>query len=389
MVQRAQRIQSLVQSDIRRMTRECKRVGGINLGQGICDMPSPPEVLRETAAAVQGDLSTYSRYDGIQRLREQIALKSEAYNGRSVDPEREIVVTIGSTGAFATTCQALMNPGDEIMLFEPYYGYHLNTLRVAGCEPSFVTLDPPLAPVTREALEAAYSEKTRAILICNPSNPSGKVFSREELEIIAEFCKARDILAITDEIYEYILYDGREHISMSTLPGMKERTITMTGFSKTFSITGWRLGYVIAPPALAEPIGLVNDLFYVCAPTPLQHGVARGMAAMDNSYYESLSPLYQAKRDFFCGVLDEIGLSAHWPQGAYYVLADVSRLRQANTGHDAAMLILETVGVASIPGSAFFQGPQGEKLVRFCYAKEHSVLEKACAQLRKLVPELD
>lgn len=388
-VRRAERIQGLVQSDIRRMTRECQRLGGINLGQGICDLPAPPEVLEATAGAVRGDLSTYSRYDGVGDLRTQIAAKMESYNGRPTDPETEVVVTIGSTGAFATTCQALFNPGDEVILFAPYYGYHVNTLLVAGCKPVFVTLDPPLAPVRREMLEAALSPRTRAVLVCNPSNPSGKVFDREELGVIASFCQEHDLLAVTDEIYEYILSDGRQHISLCTLPGMRERTITMSGFSKTFSITGWRLGYMIASPELAEPIGLVNDLFYVCAPTPLQYGVARGMASMDPSYYAGLGPLYQERRDLFCAVLDEVGLKAHWPQGAYYVLADVSRLRQASNAREASMQILEKVGVASVPGSAFLPGDAGEQLVRFCYAKEPQVLEQACQRLRRLAPELD
>jgi aminotransferase len=220
-------------------------------------------------------------------------------------------------------------------------------------------------------------------LINTPVNPSGKVFKREELEIIAAFCQEHDLLAITDEIYEYILYDAHEHISLCTLEGMRERTVTMAGMSKTYSITGWRLGYVVAVPELAGPIGLVNDLFYVCAPTPLQHGVARGMAELGPEYYLSLRSLYQGKRDLFCGALEQAGLTPLWPDGAYYVLADASRLKQASA-RDAAMYILESVGVASVPGSAFFRGAEGERFVRFCYAKEDSILEEACERLLKL-----
>lgn len=377
------RIQGLVQSDIRRMTRECVRVGGINLGQGICDMPTPPEVLQGTVDAIQADLSTYSRYDGVGDLRDQIALKMARDNKRPTDAETEVVVTIGTTGAFAATCQALLNPGDEVILFEPYYGYHVNTLLVSGCKPVFITLEAPAWTITREALEAARTEKTRAILINTPVNPSGKVFKREELELIAAFCQEHDLLAITDEIYEYILYDAHEHISLCALEGMRERTVTMAGMSKTYSITGWRLGYVVAVPELAGPIGLVNDLFYVCAPTPLQHGVARGMAALGPDYYQGLRALYQAKRDLFCATLEKAGLPPLWPEGAYYVLADASRLGCANA-RDAAMHILESVGVASVPGSAFFRGDQGERYVRFCYAKEDSILEEACERLLKL-----
>lgn len=379
----SQRIQGLVQSDIRRMTRECVRVGGVNLGQGICDMPTPDVILEATSAAVLEDLSVYSRHDGITELREQIAAKMERDNGRVTDAETEIVVTIGTTGAFAATCQAMFNPGDEVILFEPCYGYHVNTLLVSGCKPVFVQLSAPDWTLDRAALEAVFTERTRAVLVNTPTNPSGKVFGRQELEIIAGFCRDHDLLAVTDEIYEYILYDDHEHLSLCTFEGMAERTVTMCGMSKTFSITGWRLGYVVAVPELAGPIGLVNDLFYVCAPTPLQYGVARGMAALPQSYYADLKAAYQRKRDQFCGVLEEIGLAPLWPDGAYYVLADISHL-QRPTARDAAMYILETVGVASVPGTAFFQGTRGEQYTRFCYAKEDAILDDACERLRKL-----
>lgn len=382
-MEKARRIQGLVQSDIRRMTRECNRVKGINLGQGICDLPTPPEVTEETIKAVQKDLSTYSKFEGVDPLREQLAHKMTHYNKRPTDPNGEIVVTIGATGAFAATCQALLNPGDEVILFEPYYGYHVNTLLIAGAKPVFIPLAPPEFSITREMLEGVRTDKTRAILVNTPTNPSGKVFGLDELQLIADFCQEHDLLAFTDEIYEYILYDDLEHISLATLPGMRERTVTISGLSKTFSITGWRLGYVVADPALAGPIGLVNDLFYVCAPTPLQHGVAHGMARMDDSYYAGLRPLYQKKRDLFCSTLEDAGLKPIWPKGAYYVLADITRLGY-DTSRDAAMHILETVGVASVPGSAFFQSDEGEKLTRFCYAKDLPVLEEACARLRKL-----
>ncbi len=379
---KAERVMGLVQSDIRRMTRECVRVGGVNLGQGICDLPTPDEVLQATSEAVLADKSTYSRYDGVTALREAIAMKMERDNKRPTKADGEVVVTIGSTGAFAATCQALFNPGDEVILFEPFYGYHLNTLRVSGCVPKFVGLDAPDFALNKAMLEAVRTDKTRAILINTPVNPSGKVFSREELQLVAAFCQEHDLLAITDEIYEYIVYDDAEHISLCTLDGMRERTVTMGGFSKTFSITGWRLGYVVADEALAQTIGLVNDLFYVCAPTPLQYGVAQGLMTLEPSYYRDMCADYQNKRDLFCGVLDEVGLKAVWPQGAYYVLADVSGLG-CGTSKEAAMKILESVGVASIPGSAFF-GAGGEDLVRFCFAKESEILEDACERLRKL-----
>lgn len=382
---RSARIRDLVQSDIRRMTRECNRVGGINLGQGICDLPTPPEILQATADAIASDdWSTYSRYDGIDDMREIVADKAMRFNGfASVDPEVNIVTTIGSTGAFNSVVQSLFNLGDEFILFEPYYGYHLNTLKVGGLKPVFVTLQPPQWTVTREALEAVRTEKTRGIMICTPANPSGKVWSREELEIIAAFCQEHDILAVTDEIYEYIVYEGAEHISLGSMPGMWERTVTMSGFSKTFSITGWRLGTVVAHEDLAAPIGLVNDLFYVCAPTPLQRGVAQGMRQLSPDYYREMAADYQRKRDEFCGVLTEVGLTPLVPDGAYYVLADITRLGEADD-RAAAMHILETVGVASVPGSSFFVSDIGKNYTRFCYAKEQPVLEQAMERLRKL-----
>ena len=381
---RSDRILHLKQSEIRSMSRECQRVGGINLGQGICDLPTPPEILEETSKAILADKSVYSKFEGIDALREQIAIKARDFNGISqVDPDTNVVVTIGATGALATTIQALFNPGDELILFEPYYGYHLNTLKVGGCKASFVTLEPPEWQLTREHLEAARSENTRAILFSNPTNPSGKVWSRAELELLAEFCIEHDLIAITDEIYEYIVYDGAEHISLATLDGMWERTITMSGFSKTFSITGWRLGLIVAPEHLAGPIGLINDLFYVCAPTPLQHGVAAGMARLGADYYEEMASDYQKKRDAFCATLTQAGLTPHVPDGAYYVLADIRGLGK-ETSHEAAMHILETVGVASVPGSAFFSSDVGEGLTRFCYAKDWDVLEEAMERLRKL-----
>ncbi len=385
MHKRSDRVSGLTQSYIRRMTRECNRVGGINLGQGICDLPTPPEILNAAAEAIQADKSTYSRYDGIEELRARIAEKAAKFNGLTqVDRENGIVATIGSTGAFNCVVQALFNPGDGFMLFEPFYGYHLNTLKVGGLNPKFVPLDPARKwEVTREALEDAWDPSVRGIMVNTPANPSGKVFSRAELEIIADFCKEHDVLAVTDEIYEYIVYDDVEHVNLATLPGMWERTVTMSGFSKTFSITGWRLGYVVGHPDLLEPIGLVNDLFYVCAPTPLQWGLARGMMALSDDYYREMAADYQEKRDHFCAALVDAGLTPHVPDGAYYVLADISRF-----GFDddkaAAMHILETVGVASVPGSSFFVSDVGKGLTRFCYAKDWEILEQASEQIRKL-----
>ncbi len=377
----ARRLEGLVQSPIRRMTRECNRVGGLNLGQGVCDLPTPPLVAAGAKAAIDANQATYSLAEGIPELREIIATKLARDNGITADPASEIVVTVGSSGAFTCAINALLDPGDGILLMEPYYGYHLNCALVAGFDVHYMTLEPPAFEMTEENLRASLKPNTRAIVVCTPSNPSGKMFTREEIQIVERVAEEHDLLVITDEIYEYIRYDGREHISPASVGNLRERTVTIMGLSKTFAITGWRLGYAVAPAPMAKAMTLVNDLYYICAPTPLQHGVAAGMAAPPE-YFASIAEEYRRKRDILCPALDDAGLSPIVPKGAYYVLADVSRLGHA-TAFDAAMDILENGGVASVPGSAFYRGATGEKLVRFCYAKEDDVLEQAAERLRK------
>ncbi len=378
----ARRLENLAQSDIRRMTRECERVGGINLGQGICDLPTPPLVRDGAIQAIRENRSTYSFAEGTLELRKAISEKLLRDNGLQADPASEICVTVGASGAYAAAINALCDPGDGILLFEPYYGYHLNAALVAGLVPQFVTLSPPDFTLREEALRAAITPKTRAVVVCTPSNPSGKMFSREELSALARVAKDQDLLVITDEIYEYIRYDGRAHVSPASVGGLRDRTVSIMGLSKTFSITGWRLGYAVAPAELTRAITLVNDLYYVCAPTPLQLGAAAGFAA-PRSYFDELQSGYQRKRDALCSALAAAGLPPIVPQGAYYVLADCSRLG-LSTSRAAAMHVLETARVASVPGSAFYRGAEGEKLLRFCFAKDDEVLAEACGRLRAL-----
>src|SRR3954463_4640279 len=378
----ARRLQDLAQSDIRRMTRECERVGGLNLGQGICDLPTPPLVRDGAIAAIRENRSTYSFAEGAAELRQAVAQKLGQDNGLRADPATEVCVTVGASGAYAAAIHALLDPGDGILFFEPYYGYHLNAALVSGLLPQFVTLAPPEFALREEALEAAITEKTRAVVVCTPSNPSGKMFSRQDLSALARVAKKHDLLVITDEIYEYIRYDGRAHVSPASVGGLRDRTVSIMGLSKTFSITGWRLGYAVAPAELTRAITLVNDLYYVCAPTPLQLGAAAGFDA-PRTYFEELQSGYQRKRDALCAALREGGLPPIVPQGAYYVLADCSRLR-CTSSRDAAMHVLQAVGVASVPGSAFYRGAEGEKLLRFCFAKDDPVLDEACRRLRSL-----
>lgn len=365
------------------MSIECEKVGGINLAQGVCDTEVPLSVRKGAQAAIDKGINSYTRFDGLWELREAIAHKMAKYNGIQADPETEITVSAGSTGAFYCACLALLNPGDEVIIFEPYYGYHINTLLAVDAIPVYVTMRAPDWTFTPEDLKRAISPRTKAIIINTPANPSGKVFSRTELGWIADFASRYDLFVFTDEIYEYFLYDGRRHVSPGSLPGMAERTITISGFSKTFSITGWRIGYSVSHPRWAQMIGYVNDLVYVCAPAPLQYGVAVGIAKLDAEFCLDLCAEYGKKRDRICEALLRADLPPSVPQGAYYILADVSRLPGV-TSKEKAMYLLSRAEVASVPGDAFFHGSDGKNLVRFCFAKTDDELEEACHRIERV-----
>lgn len=365
------------------MTIECEKVKGINLAQGVCDTEVPLPVRRGAQIAVDRGMNSYTRFDGLTELRRAIAAKMRDYNGIVADPETEIVVSAGSTGAFYCVCLALLNPGDQVILFEPYYGYHLNTLLAAEAVPSYVTLRGPDWTFSREDLESAVTPKTKGIMINTPANPSGKVFTRVELEWIAAIASRHDLFVFTDEIYEYFLYDGHEHVSPGLLPEMAERTITISGFSKTLSITGWRVGYSVSHSRWAQMIGYMNDLVYVCAPAPLQYGVAVGLASLEPGYYQRLCAQYAKKRDRICEALQRAGLPPYVPQGAYYVLADAFRL-VGTTSKQKAMNLLNKTGVACVPGEAFFHASGGQDLARFCFARPDPELDEACRRIERL-----
>ncbi|MGA8810413.1 MAG: pyridoxal phosphate-dependent aminotransferase [Thermoanaerobaculia bacterium] len=385
MNQISDRLRGLVQSDIRRMSRECERVDGINLGQGICDLPTLPELVDGACDAIRANKATYSKFEGIDILRERIARKVERHNGFTADPAKEIVVTVGSSGGFLAAAMATLNVGDEVILFEPYYGYHLNTFKVLGFEPKFVPLKAPDWTIDFDVLRAAFTPKTKAIVVCTPSNPSGKMFTRDELEKIGALCREFGAWIFTDEIYEYIVYDGRKHVSVASIPSCRDLAITISGFSKTFSITGWRVGYVIADERVAGAIGLMNDLFAICAPTPLQWGVARALEIGDE-YYANMASDYQKKRDMLSEALSEAGFNPSIPQGAYYMLAQIPD--DFRDDKEAAQTLLETTRVASVPGSAFFVSEAGKRMLRFCFAKNFHSLAEACKRLRALKPAL-
>lgn len=378
----SQRSKHIAQSEIRSMSIECNRLQGINMAQGVCDLPVPEPVLNGAKQAMDRGYNIYTASEGLSGPRQAIANKMHHFYNLDITAS-EVLISQGATGAFYTTAQALLDEGDEVVLLEPYYGYHAATITALGCGLSYARLNPPDWPLTREILEQAISSKSRAILISNPSNPSGKIFSQEELELLRDICIEHDLILFSDEIYEHFLYDGREHIPPASLPGMRERTVTLSGFSKVFSVTGWRLGYAIAPAHVIEVASQFNDLVYVCAPAPLQLGVAAGLAELPTEFYKKISEEHEEKRDLFCSVLKQIGLNPAIPQGSYYVMADVSSI-PGNDDREKALFILEHTGVASVPGRAFYHDESGKNMVRFCFAKELNVLEDACQRLEKL-----
>jgi aminotransferase len=370
----------IFQSEIRAMSVECDRIGGVNLAQGICDTDVPAVVAESAINAIREGKNIYTRLDGIAILREAIADKFARHNHLEVDPEEEVLVSAGATGAFHATAMALLNPGDEVILFEPFYGYHVSTLLSQRMVPVPVPLTAPDWDLNIAEVRAAITPKTRALVLNTPANPSGKVFSRRELEELAHVAIEFDLYVITDEIYEYFLFDGTQHISIATLPGMQERTITISGFSKTFSVTGWRLGYLSASNQWLPSIGYFHDLAYVCAPSPLQHGAAAGLLGLPDAFYQALRTEFAAKRDRLVTALIQAGFTPSVPSGAYYILAEASHIEGA-TAKEKARTLLARTGVASVAGSAFFQSGQGESLLRFCFAKKDDALDEACRRL--------
>ena len=376
----SRRMTDLAQSEIRAMTQACAEAKGLNMAQGVCDTPVPSVVLEGAERAIRDGYNVYTRFDGLPYLRQAIAEKLERYNRMKADPETDITVSAGATGAFHSACAALLNPGDEVILFEPYYQYHISALVAVEAVPVTVSMRPPMWSYSMTQLEEAVTAKTKAIIVNSPGNPSGRVYSQSELEALAEFACRHDLFVLTDEIYEYFLYDERRHVSMASLPEMAERTITIGGYSKTFSVTGWRIGYSVASRQWAQAIGAMNDLLYVCAPAPLQIGVARGIRELPDSFYEGLRQEYQGKREKFCRALSQAGITPSIPQGAYYVLADVSHL-PGLTGKARAMSLLGKTLVAGVPGEAFFTSKVGADFIRFSYAKTDQDLEEACRRL--------
>jgi len=373
----SERTTAFTESVIREMTRVCDAAGGYNLAQGFPDFGAPPEVKRAAVEAIAHDRNQYSITFGEAALRRAIAQKCQEQNGIACDPETEVTVTCGATEAMVATMMALVNPGDEIVVFEPFYENYGPDAILAGATPRYVTLRPPDWYFDPRQLAAAFSKRTKAVVVNTPNNPTGKVFTRSELEAIASLCLKHDCYAVTDEIYEHILYDGAEHVSLATLPDMAERTVTINSISKSYCVTGWRLGWAVAPAPITARIRKAHDFLTVAAPTPFQDAAVTALS-LPPEYYARLRRRYDEARRFMLDVLARAGFIPFAPQGAYYIMADAARVMERLGARDDvafARRLVEVAGVAAVPGSAFYsERSRGRRQVRFCFCKKAETL---------------
>ncbi len=374
------------ESVIREMSRLCAASDGINLAQGFPDFACPPELKEAAKAAIDDDVNQYAITWGARAFREAVAAKTAAtYPGWTVDPETELCVTCGSTEAMIATLLASVDPGDEVVVFEPFYENYGPDAVLSGARPRYVRLHAPDWSLDEGELRAAFSDRTRAVIVNTPHNPTGKVFSRAELDLIAELCTTYDVLCVTDEIYEHIHYLGPGgHVPPATVPGLEDRTVTVNALSKTYAVTGWRVGWTVAPPEITSAIRKVHDFLTVGAPAPLQAG---GVAAMrlPAGYYDGLARAYGERRDLLCEVLRAVGFDFRVPDGAYYVLCDTDRLDPDRDSNAYARRIVQDPGIAAVPGTSFFADPaEGAGLLRFAFPKRLETLRAAAERLRAL-----
>ena len=381
MQEMSRRNQHFTDSVIRRMTRISNECGAINLAQGFPDFDPPKEMMDRLEVVSHEGPHQYPITMGAPNFRQAIARKCGHFMGRTIDPETEIVATIGSTEAMVDTLFALTNPGDRVVMFSPFFENYRAQVIMADCEPVFVPLNPPTFSFDPNVLEDAFRGGAKAIIICNPSNPSGKVFTEEELKTIADLCIRYDVYAIMDEVYEHIIYDGRKHVYMNSLPGMWERTVSCSSLSKTYSITGWRLGYIIAPPEIIDRAKKVHDFLTVGAAAPLQEAIIPGLN-FGQDYYDALQAEYTHKKDLFLKGLDDLKIVHNDPEGAYYVMLDISEF-----GYESDLQFCEDlaskVGVGAVPGSSFFREPVNH-LIRLHFAKKDETLTDALNRLESL-----
>jgi len=377
----SERAMRFTESVIREMTRVCLKHQGVNLAQGFPDFPAPAEIKEAAIKAIRANLNQYAITWGTPNLRQAIAEKFAWYNGVAIDPEQEITVCCGSTEAMISSLMAIVNPSEEVILFEPFYENYGPDTILCGATPRFITLHEPDWYFDEKELIQAFNNKTKAIIINTPNNPTGKVFSREELQFISDLCLKWGVVAVTDEIYEHILYDGMKHISIVSLPGMRDQTITINSISKTYSLTGWRVGWAIASPPLTASIRKVHDFLTVGAPHPLQEAAANALR-MDRSYYHILSKEYQERRDFLAQSLDESGFKVYLPYGAYYIMTDVGHWDFPDD-MAFALYLVEKIGIATVPGSSFYNHPSlGATKIRFCFPKKMETLQQAAEKLK-------
>jgi aspartate/methionine/tyrosine aminotransferase len=377
----SERALSFTESVIRDMTRVCLRHQGVNLAQGFPDFPAPAEIKEAAIRAIHADFNQYAITWGTPALRKAITDKFAWYNGVSFDPEREVTVCCGATETMIASLMAIVNPGEEVIVFEPFYENYGPDTILCGASLRFVTLREPDWSFDPQELSKSFSNKTKAIILNTPNNPTGKVFSYEELKFIADLCVKWGVIAVTDEIYEHILYDGAKHISLASLPGMRDQTITINSISKTYSLTGWRVGWAIAPVHLTASIRKVHDFLTVGSPHPLQEAAAIALR-MDRSYYHTLAEEYRERRDFLMPILEGIGFRIYRPRGAYYIMTDVGHFGFKDDVKFAFHLV-EKVGVATVPGSSFYsRSALGSTKIRFCFPKKLETLQRAAEKLK-------
>jgi aspartate/methionine/tyrosine aminotransferase len=377
----ATRTEGFTESVIREMTRLNAVHGGINLAQGFPNFPAPDALKDAAKRAIDADVNQYAITWGAKSLRDALSRTYAELYGMQVDPETMLTVTCGATEAMISTLLAIVDPGDEVVVLEPFYENYGPDTDICGAKPVYVPLRPPENVFDPDELRAAFGPRTKAIIVNTPNNPTGRVFTRAELELIASLCIEHDAIAVTDEIYEHIRYEG-EHIPIATLPGMADRTVTISGASKTFSVTGWRVGWIVAAPALTAGIRKVHDFVTVGAPAPLQEAVATGLA-LGRPYYDTLGGEYRARRDLLMAALVRAGFSPRLPEGAYYILCDITPFGFDDDTVFARWLVSE-VGVAGVPGSSFYSRPElGRHLIRFTFCKTHDVLAAAAERLAR------